>query len=47
MAKKQNCWPFIVVNKTLQQVIEDENNNKDMQQTKLCREVPEEGVEAV
>ena len=37
----------ILVNKTLQQVIEDQNNNKDRQQRKLSRKVPEESVEAV
>ena len=36
-----------LVNKTLQQVIEDENNNKDGQQPKLIRKVPEESIEAI
>ena len=40
------CRTYLV-NKILQQVIEDENNNKDWQNQKINRKVPEESVEAI
>ena len=40
------CHPYFI-NKTLQQVIDDENNNKDRQTQSFSRKVPEESVEAI